>query len=212
MVSATGVWSPSDTITDWKWLTLGQNIAGKLKTLSGAMGSAVINLVAGEIPTVDWTFLGRYEPEVDAAQFTPAHAVAAYSAASKLGSAVVTLGGTAICFARATIGIANTLSLILCATKSGGIQYAWIEGREITLSIDPLEELAASRNDDGIQRAGTLQAFSFAFGSMLIAMPKCQLRQITPGERNGLSARTLNFVGTMNAAAGDELTIDLATA
>lgn len=208
---ATGsAWSPSDDPDDWGWVTTGENIAGKRKKISGAMGSAVISLIAGQVPEVAWTFTGRYDAEADATQFT-APSIAVQNAGLPHGGATVTLGGAATCYANATLSINNTVSLILCANKVGGIYLAWIEDREIQLVIDPFEELAATRNDDGIQRAKTLQAFSAAWGDMSISMPKCQLRQIANGERNGLSARALTFIGTMNAAAGDELVIDFDT-
>jgi multidrug efflux pump subunit AcrA (membrane-fusion protein) len=192
-----------------QFVTSGQNIAGKLKKISGAMGQATFNLKAGEVPTVNFELTGRYEPEADATQLTLA--LAGQSAGIKMGSAVATLAGSAISFATATLAINNPVSLLLDVNGAGGIAYAWIEQREISLTIDPLEVLVGTRNDDGIQRAKTLQAFSLAWGDMSIGMSKCQLRQIGDGERNGLSARSLQYVGTMNTAAGDETVIDVDT-
>jgi hypothetical protein len=209
---ATGsAWSPSDDPTDWEWLTSAQNEGGKLKKIAGAMASAVFTFAAGKVPTVAWTLTGRYEAEADATQWTPAFTIANQHAGIRMGSATTTLGGAAIGLATATLTINNEVALLMNVDKAGGIEKAWIGARSMELVIDPLEELVATRNDDGIQRAKTLQAFSMAWGDMLVSMPKCQVRQIANGERNGLSARALSLVGTMDTAAGDELVIDFDT-
>lgn len=206
-----GVWAPSDTPADFKTLTTGQNMAGKMKTVSAAMGAAAFNLIAGQVPTVSWTLTGRYEAEADAAQFTPP-GVAEQHKGVRLGAGTAELASSSIAFANATLTVNNQVSLILDVNATGGIARAWIESREIMLVIDPLEALVATRNDHGIQRAKTLQGFTLAFQDMLISAPKLQLRPITNNERNGLSARQLNFVATLDAATGqDELTINFDT-
>lgn len=207
----TGVWHPSDQPADFKTVTSGQNIAGKRKKIAGAMATAQFNLIAGQVPTVEWTLTGRYEAEADAAQFTPPD-VAEQHKGVKLGAATAELNSSTIGFANATLTINNSVSLILDANAPGGISRAWVESREIQLVIDPLEKLAATRNDDATQRAKTLEGFSLAFQDMLITAPKLQLRQITNNQRNGLSARQLNFVATLDEPAGqDELTINFDT-
>lgn len=206
-----GAWRPSDLPANFKTITTVQNIAGKRKSIAAAMGTAQFNLIAGQVPTVEWTFTGRYLAESDAAQFTPP-AVAEQHKGLKLGAATAELASSTIGFANATLTINNTISLILDVNAPGGIARAWIESREIQLVIDPLETLVATRNDDAIQRGKTLQGFSLAFQDMLIAAPKLQLRQIANNERNGLSARQLNFVATLEDPAGqDELTINFDT-
>lgn len=205
-------WSPSDDPDDWEWLTSAQNLAGKLKRITGALGTATINLVAGQVPTVNWSFQGRYAAESDAAQWTPDFDIGEQHAGVRLADATATLGGDAIGFANAQIQIQNQVSLLLNVNAPGGIEKAWIESREITLQIDPLEELVANRNDDDAQRNKVLQAFEIEFDGVEIAMPRGQLRQIANNDRNGLSARQLTFTGTLDSVAGnDEFTIDFGT-
>ena len=202
-------WSPTDNTALWSWLTSGQNEAGRLKKISGAMSSAVITLPAGGIPTVAWTLMGRYEAEANATQWTPAFTVASQHAGLRLGSSVTTLANTAISIATATLSIKNEVSLVMDTNASGGIAYAWIGSRAIELVIDPLEELA--RGDDAAQRAKTIQAFSMAWGSMSVSVPYAQIQPIAPGDRNGLSARSLTMIATTNGTAGDECVINFNT-
>ena len=202
-------WSPTDNTTLWSWLTSGQNEAGRLKKISGAQASAVFTFPAGGIPTVAWTLTGRYEAEANATQWTPAFDVTAQHAGVRVGNAVTTLASTAIGIATVTVTVQNEVSLILDTNASGGISKAWIGSRAIEITIDPLEELA--RADDTIQRAKTLQAFSMAWGNMSITAPLCQLQTIGSGERNGLSARSLKLVPTMNTTAGDEFAMNFNT-
>lgn len=203
-------WVPSSAPANFKTLTAGYNIAGKLKTIAGAMFSARFLLNAGTPVRVEWTGQGRYQAEADATQFTPAHANTVYAAAPKFAGATTTLGGTAICWANGILEIQNNVGLILCQNSAGGIHRAWIEQRRILLTIDPLEELAATRNDDALQRARTEAAMSIAWGNMSIAMPVMQRLQIAPGERNGLSARQITLQANYNSGS-DPLTIVLDT-
>jgi len=209
-------WRRTDDYTKWSGLTLGhmlgRSTAAKLKSLRGALGRVEIVMVPGEPIRWNFTHDGARVAEADGTQFVPAFASSAYTAAPALAGATITLNSTAICFSRAVLAIANTVSLVLCGTSTGGIAHAWIEDTEITLSIDPLEELVATRDDLGLLDAKTLHAFSLtALNDMSIVMPKLQRIGLDEGARNGLSARTLNFRATMNAAAGDELVIDFDT-
>ena len=201
-------WTPSSVATDFKTLTAGFNIAGKLKTIAGAMFSARFLLNAGSPVRVEWSGLGRYQAEADATQFTTAYTSAAYTAAPKFAGATTSIGGSSICWAQGVLEIQNSLSLILCQNSAGGIDRAWIESRRLLLTIDPLEVLAATRNDDAIQRARTEQALVISWGDMVISASSAQLLDIRNGERNGLSARSLTYQFNATDASTAAMTIN----
>lgn len=210
-VAAGTNWTPSSVPSNFKTATVGYNMAGKLKTLAAAMFSARFLLNAGQPVRVEWTGTGRYQAEADATQFTPAYATPdAYTSAPKFAGATTTLNGTAICWANGVLEIQNTVSLILCQNSAGGIHRAWVEDRRILFTIDPLEELAATRNDDALQRSRAEQTLVVAFGNMSITADECQRLEISPGERNGLSAQKITLQA--NATSGGTFTIDFDTA
>lgn len=207
----TSEWKFVETTADWETLTVGFNRAGKRYGIRGAMGTYEMVFVAGKTTKVNFTFTGVAVPEADATQFTPAFNAASDTAGSRLVSATTTLNSTAICFSQATFTLGNTVEAIPCPNAAGGVERMWIAARETRFTMDPFEELVATRNDDAIYRAGTLHAFSMAYGNTLLTMPKLQLIQIAPGVRQGASARQLTYLPTINAAAGDEFVIDFDT-
>ncbi len=205
-------WQFTDDTDDWLTATIGFNRAGKLYKLVGAMGTFEMVFTPGEPTRLNLTFLGRRVAEADAAQFSPAFTVGTDATGSpRFVSATTTLGGSAICFGQGTFRAGNTLEPLLCGNSAGGVERAWITDRSTQFTIDPLEELVANRNDDGIATARTLQAFSLAYSNMSLSVPKAQIIDITNGVRNGLSARPLTFLATQNSAPGDEFVLDVDT-
>lgn len=209
MDNASGDWRFTDDPELWRTLTSGHNIGGKLKTVRGAMVSTLtFNFRAGEPTVANVALSGAYQAEVDAVPFVPSFPAGAERAAPKLASATFTIGGQSTCFATATLAITNTISQLLCATKDGGIERAFIESRVVTLVVDPLEVLAAVRNDHAFQAGRNEQAVELEYGSMSFTMPAAQITNIANGARNGLSARALTFQANRSAVAGDELSIN----
>lgn len=207
--NAGGAWRPTDDPTLWRTLTSGHNIGGKLKAIHGAMvNTLTFNFRAGEPTVVNAALSGVYSPETDAAPFVPSFPAGTESAAPKLSSATFTIGGQSTCFATATLTVTNTVSLLLCSTKDSGIERAWIEDRVITLTVDPLEVLAAVRNDHAALTGRTEQAVALAYAGMSVTLPAAQITGMAAGDRNGLSARALTFQANRSAAAGDEVAID----
>jgi len=213
-VGADNVYTPADNTSNWKTVTIGFNRAGKLYQLAGAMGDYVVNLVAGQPVTVDWTFTGRKVAPSDAAQFTPAFTVANDVTPPRYAGATTTLGGSAICWNTGTLAIGNTVAVLPCQNSEGGIERAWINERNITLTIDPLEELAGTRDDDALLKAGTTQALSTAWGDTSISIPRAQRIAAPFGERNGLSTRQIQLLATIieSETVANSLSLDFNTA
>jgi len=213
-VKSTGeVWKPSSLPTYYKTVTIGVNTAGKLKRLAGAMGKFDIELTAGQIGKVTFEFQGRYLAESDATQFTPQYTVGTESSGPQFAGATVTLATVATGLRQLTINSGNAVSLIEDVTAAGGIARAWLDDRDIGGTMDPYEQLVATRDDYDKMDSLAEQALAVAYGSMSISIPKLQILTLAAGERNGLSARAVGFQANQDTIAGDdEIAIDLDTA
>jgi hypothetical protein len=214
-VSATTLWTKTSSTTNWKTVTIAKYIDGKEYQLFGAMGDMVILLRAGQVTRVQLTFTGVYDAAnwgTDATLPTPTYPLAA-TAAIRFASSTTTLGGTAFGkWAAMDINTNNAVAMLEDITTLGGVYRAWINPSPVTGTVDPEEELAATRDDYGIWTASTEQALSIAYSDITLAALKLQFTDIQPGDRNGVSVNNITWQANRNAAAGnDAFTIDLDT-
>ena len=208
---AGGVMTPYTANPAQPTLTIGMFEAGRLRSISGACGTAVLKGKAGDPMTIDWTFDGVWQPPTSTALITPTYPTLL---PPRFAGATVTVGATPYRIDTVEINLGVKVTLREDANNIAGYHAAYVVDRMPTIKIDP-EALPLSTQDwYAAQLAGTLTSFSCAVGItagniVTIAAPNIQLNAAPDnGDRNGIMTDQLEFLCTRNSSAGDdELTI-----
>ena len=196
-----------------KTITIGHYFDGKLRRLSGAMGSFVINLPTGQTPSITFTFTGKYfENESDVALIAPT-----YPAQDNLrfAAAGLTWASANICTALVTIDAGNEVIMRECANASdrSGFASALITNRAPIITADPETVLVATQNRELQWLGGTTGALVATINgpsgsTLVITAAAAQLENNQPGDRNGMIIDNLTWLATRASATDQELTID----
>lgn len=206
------VWAPSSVAADQKTATVGRYLDGKVYRLKGAMADILIMLRAGVPTRMRWLWTGPIDVwGTDAALLTPTYPLTAAST-PRWAASTLTLGGVAIKVSAIDIGLNNQIAPLEDATVAAGAYRGWIASRAIGGTMDPEEELAATRDDHGNWLTPTELALSIAYATTSISIPKLQFINLPQGERSGASVLNATFQANRNAVAGDdEISFDLST-
>lgn len=195
-------------------LTLGGYEDGRRKVLKGCMGNARLLNVVNELCRWEFTFTGLWvDPPTDTALIAPTYPT---TAPLRFASSGFTMASAAIPPIRSwTFDMGNQVVLREDSSNSTGYHTAVITGRDPTVRIDPEAALVATYNAYGKLTGRTEEAMAWSLGSVgnrvAFAAPKCQIREIGDGERNGLRLDEILFQLNRSAAAGDDswqITVD----
>ncbi len=209
-VDSTGTFSPTSNYSTQTSVTFAHYINGKRFLISGAMGNFTINLASGNHGTVAFDFLGCWGGVTDATILDPTEPT---TLPPRFASGTLTRGGVALLTSNVTISSGNTLELRPDAATASGYAACAITARNATVTMDPEDDLVATRDDYGSLLAGTEAALSIVVGAsanntMTIAAPKLQFTGITPGDRNGILVNQATYQCNRSASTGnDDLTI-----
>ncbi len=210
MKATSSTWTPSSTTSDWKTLTIGRYVNGKLRRLTGAMGTATLNFQVGLPVRVAFEFTGIYAGASSATILTPTYPL---TLPPRWAGSTLTVGAYGPKLSTLSVGLNNTVTLLEDATKSFGYHRAMITDRAVGGQMNPEDELVATYDADTAWLASTQAALSIAFGSMSLSVPKLQWTNAQPLDRGGVAALTLDWRAARSAAAGDdELSLNLSTA
>lgn len=194
--------------TTAKTLTLAEAIDGRMHYLYGAVGNWTLNLVAGEIATIDFDFTGIYGTDADVALPTPTYPTVLPPRWANASGA--TFGSYSPLLSRATVSSGNVLKLRENANATSGYKCGIITDRVPTWEIDPELELVATKNWGSEYLASTRASLAFVLGTtsnniITVTMPKAQITQYPqPADRDGVAVHTLSGIATRNASAGDD--------
>lgn len=204
-----------------KSLTIRANLAGQQHTLAGAKGNVVFRIASGEIPRMQWRFLGRWAEPGSVLAIEPN-----YSAwqpplpASNVNTPEVSFFGEdaiRVSSIEIDMGIEVLHREIIGADSAVVITDRAVSG---TIVMDAIA--LSTWNPFAAALAGTTGALevvqgkagpadgSKSGGQVRIKCPKCQLGEPTYGEADGVRQINLPFVALPNAAAGnDEITVEV---
>ena len=202
----------SSIITDESaggYLTIGIHMDGKLYRISGAQGTGTITFVRGAPVVMDLEFTGVYEAPVDAALLVPVYGGPA--APPPFLDAAPTVLGFAAKFNEIVLDIGNTVVMRPDPGDASGFHTAQITSRNPTLTIDPEEVLAATKNwwteltneTVGVVTTGDFPAGGDAFNMFKLNCPKAQLSSVVLADREGIPTAPLEFALQRDTDAGD---------
>lgn len=178
---------------------------GVLEVITGARGTATLNLSAGTIPSIEFTFTGHATNPIDASPGTPTFDA---TTPEPIINVPFTWGGYAAVVSEFTVGLNNVLSTSPSISAADGYGEVQVTGRDVGGQIDPESTLVA--NDPVIAdfRAGNTEAVSLgtigstAGNRVAVSMPVAYYTDTQQGEREGIRTKVLPFSAT--ASAGDD--------
>jgi len=216
MVNTAGVFSP---VTQGpggaggvKTLTIGHYVDGKLKLLSGAMGTFTMTFPTGKPAFITFTFTGLYATnETDTAIIAPTYPTAL---PLRFASGSVLFDTVAMCVANMTVDVGNTVIMRECVETGNrtGFESAIVTDRAPIFTADPESVLVATQNRDSLwltSDAGVL-AITIAgptTSTVVINAPAAQLENKQQAERSGLATDDLTWLATAGSTPDSELTI-----
>lgn len=170
----------------------------RLFRLAGALGNATLRLAALDAIRIGYEFRG-------ATVFAGAGAMLTgytYEASTppKWINSVCQINGVGVSPSSLEINFGNTVTLEPEPTTIGGadgFEYARIEGREPTITIDPYALPHAILDDLGLLTAGTEVSFQLTVGTtpniIEFSATKCQIRANTEAVRTGRQTRQITM-------------------
>lgn len=211
--NGSGVFNPKseDAGANVKTLTLGVFENGKIKKLTGAVGTFKINLVAGKMCTIDWEFQGVWQPVVDGAVISPT-----YPTATELRFAAATASSwnsVAMILSTATIDAGNEIVMREDARTEAGFISGLITDRKPMITVNPEAVLVATQNREGSWLAGTEAALAITLdgpgtATLGISAPRAQIQSLKEGDRGKMITDEIEFSCNKNGTSQDqELTI-----
>lgn len=209
-VGSAGVYTPVTGSASANCATVGFYQSGRLKTIVGAAGTAVIKGSAGNPCTIDWTFTGKHAAPSSTAILAPTYDA---TVPPRFAGATVTIGGVAYKVSDFELDLGNKVTLVEDVNDVTGYAFALVVDREEKLTVKLMATTAKDFYADHV--AGTEAAFSMAVGSgtngvVTIAAPKCQLTDPPEdSDRDGYLEDSLTFQLNQNAADDSELSITL---
>ena len=195
-----------------KTITIGNYVDGKLRRLSGAMGTFVITLETGKAAEIEFTFQGKFfENETDVALLAPTYPT---DQALRFADGSLTWATANICTSTVGIDAGNNVILRECVENGNrtGIKSALVTNRVPIITADPEAVLVATvdREDQWIdQTTGVLAATLKGAGSstLVISAPAAQIENKQQGERNLMVTDDLTWLCTEGDDPDEELTI-----
>ncbi len=186
-------------------VTLGLYMDGKIYTLWGARGTAVLNLMAGQAGILSMDFLAADFSVLDGALLSGV----SYNAIMPptVQGATLTIDSFAAIVESLSIDLGNELVLRRDISSSSGHKSAVINDRRPIMTFNPEEVLVASEDFFGNWRSGAEMALSLSLGStegnvIGITAPKVQYQELGMGDRDGLAA--LDITALLCGNSGDD--------
>lgn len=205
MALGSQTYTTSDSVSDWRTITVGEFRAGKRRLGRGMMGTATLNFTAGQPVSVDWTFSGGF---VEDPTDTPIPAGITYEAASAMpprwaGSGRLTVdGSTTLLIHKVTINLGNEVVLRESANADGGIVTGLIVDRVVRVTIDPEFVPNATKNWGALFAAGstfdvTCVVGTAANNTVTVTAAGLQIAQDPSfGDRGGKATAQLEAIGS----------------
>lgn len=186
-------------------LTLGSYENGRLKVLTGGMGNWKLSFENSKHATIEWTFMGRYTPVIDAPMLSgvirPTEPPIPF-----VGKDILIDGRPTGCLNSMSIESGNNVIIRPCAAEVGGVESGLITGRKITANFDP--EACLIAEDDVYQSwlGGDEHAFEICLENendlITFAGPRFQRTNIQDAEREGIDID--QTTGQFNIENGDD--------
>ncbi len=211
--SAPFIFSPTTEApgSNVKTITIGHYIDGKLKLLSGAMGTFKMVFETGKVGYIEFTFTGKYSTnETDTALIAPTYPT---TLPMRFAVGAATWNSVALRTSKLEVDAGNSVIMreSVDATDRSGYLSALVTDRVPVITGDPESLLVATQDRDAHWLSSLPYALSITIGasgsSIVVAAPKAQLENKQQGNRNKMATDDLTWLATTGSAVDTELTI-----
>lgn len=190
-----------------KTLTIGVYENGKIKKLTGAVGTFKVQLTAGKICIIEWEFQGVWNAPADGSILTPT-----YPTASELrfaSAAACSWNSVAMVLSTATIDAGNEIVMREDPSTAGGYISGIITDRKPMITVNPEAVLIATQDREGSWLAGTEAALAITLdgpgtGTIGISAPKAQIMSIKEADRSKMIVDEIEFACNKNGTTHDQ--------
>lgn len=196
-----------------KTITLGHYFDGKLRRLSGAMGTFQITCPTGKVATIEFTFTGKYfENETDTALIAPTYPTAQ---PLRFASGSFSWDSLDLCVSSASVDAGNAVVMRECAETGNrtGYKSAIVTNRVPVITADP-EALLVATQDRELDWLTNRTAAALAItidgtgtSSVVIDAPAAQIENKQHGNRNDMITDDMTWLCTAGGSPDQELTI-----
>ena len=207
-VNSSGVFTPRTEFagTNVKTLTIGLYRDGKLRRLTGCMGTFVVTLPAGKMGFIDWTFQGVWQGETDATILAPTYPTAK---PIRFAGGTTEWNSVSLCVQQATFDAGNAVSLRECANNAAGFVSGFIGNRNPTITANPEALLVDDQDRWGAWTAQSEFEFSAVLSgpttsTLEFAAPKAQLISSSEEDRNGIVSDNITWQANKNGTTLDQ--------
>ena len=177
-----------------------------MRKVTGARGTAVLNVDAGGRFMFSLTFIGHISDEL--VEAAPAETPET-TAPPVFRGATFTAKAIATAIGKLSVDLGNTMSIAPDPNSSDSFGEIRIGARKVVGSFDPEAQSIAVHDFIGDLRAAT--EFALATGvlgtvagnQIAVSLPRCQYMNIAPGEREALRIYEATF-GAFPTTAGDD--------
>lgn len=197
---------PGTTSSDPRTITIGGFVDGKLRKLSGCMGTFSVDLPTGQLGRINWTFTGKWEDETDAAIISPTYPT---DLPSRCAGDTFQFNNANICVASCTIDAGNSVVMRECTTHVSGYASAIVTNRQPTITADPEAVLVATLDRYSALTGSTEYELEYKLptagsGSIIFLAPKAQIQTIAQGNRNDIVTDDITWQCNKNGTTNDE--------
>lgn len=182
---------------------------GKLHKATGCRGTFNFTAPVGGPAIIKFTMTGHFVSETDVALTAPTYDA---TVPVPVISAAFTIGAYAAIITQLAFDMGNTVATPGDVNAADGYGQIQIIDRDVNGSFNPEDTLIATKDFRAAWRAGTELALAtgviggVAGNRWQLTMPQVCYRDVTPGERDGLSVLDIKF-GAAKSAGNDELTL-----
>ena len=176
------------------------------KSISGAVGSFVVNLLTGRPSFIDWTFTGVWQEPTNETLITPTYPTAL---PLRFAGGLAEWNDVNLCIESATINSGNEVIMRECPTTVAGYISAFITNRVPTISVNPEAATIAAQNRWSAWLASTEQALELDVDGptnsvLSFDAPKAQIINNQEADRNGMVTDDIEFQCNKNGATHDQ--------
>jgi hypothetical protein len=209
-----GTWTPSVTQdlddTSGTYCTLACYIDGKEFKIHGAVGNLKLTFDVGKPILAEYEFTGCLNTPTDVALLSPT-----YSSVVEppfLGASLTVLGYASAKLKTISIDFGRSITMRPSPNALTGYFTAQATARGIRVTLDPEEELAATKNWWNEWLAGTLGSLTTGvfpsngtnYNQFNLTMPNLQYAKVGLGDRDGIRVANIEAIPRANSDAGED--------
>lgn len=205
-------YKPSSSVANHKTLSIKLWEDGRMKALTGAIGTCRLSWSNGGFVTAEWEFIGVWQAPtaVSLPSQSPVTTVTKYLSAAS----TFTVGGATVPrVANGTIDLGNTISMREDFAVAAGLVHGVIEDRAPMVELDFEAHLIADFNPFSSLLAGTTAALNLVFSdgtnTLTVTAPALQYMNIGDESRGGRLTDPSTF-RCCASSGDDELTFAMA--